>query len=260
MMSRANLVILTGASRGFGVDIARNVALAAKYARDTDYVLAARSADGLNTTAGIVRGALADAASCRVATAPTDLSKAASTDAVLAAVPQPLDAYKHVLLVHNVGTVGPLKHARDLVAVDYDNVMGVNLHVPMQLTSLVVRGAHADAKLQIVNVSSLLGLLAVPRFTLYCTTKASRLMAFRVLAEEDHPRVRVLNYSPGPMETEMRQEILSQMTEACAKSVELADRDVSARALVGLLDSDDVEIQKGKQVDYFDVHEAYKTM
>lgn len=48
----------------------------------------------------------------------------------------------------------------------------------------------------VVNISSICALAAKPSWVLYCTGKAARDMAFKVLAMEE-PDVRVLTYSPG---------------------------------------------------------------
>ncbi|QQP37477.1 Sepiapterin reductase, partial [Caligus rogercresseyi] len=59
---------------------------------------------------------------------------------------------------------------------------------------------HISSPLRIVNVSSAGALDPIPSWGYYCIGKASRLMYFRTLAAEE-PDCRVLNYSPGVMNT-----------------------------------------------------------
>jgi NAD(P)-dependent dehydrogenase (short-subunit alcohol dehydrogenase family) len=66
-----------------------------------------------------------------------------------------------------------------------------------------------STRLVLANVSSGLATRALAGSGLYCTGKAAREMHFRVIAEENKQtnRVRVVNYSPGAMDTEMQDEI-----------------------------------------------------
>lgn len=58
----------------------------------------------------------------------------------------------------------------------------------------------------IVNITSLCGIAPFETHGLYCMGKAAREMHHRVLAQEQLPssKVRVLQYSPGPMDTGMQ--------------------------------------------------------
>jgi len=57
-----------------------------------------------------------------------------------------------------------------------------------------------------VNITSLLSHKAYPSFTQYSVGKAAREAYFRAFAAE-HPGSRVLNYSPGPVDTQMHTEV-----------------------------------------------------
>lgn len=61
-------------------------------------------------------------------------------------------------------------------------------------------------QLVIVNITSLCGIKPFETHGLYCIGKAAREMHFAVLAKEQAaaPKVRVLQYSPGPMDTGMQ--------------------------------------------------------
>uniref|UniRef100_A0AAV2MQM9 Sepiapterin reductase n=1 Tax=Knipowitschia caucasica TaxID=637954 RepID=A0AAV2MQM9_KNICA len=100
-------------------------------------------------------------------------------------------------------------------------------------------------KRTVVNVSSMFAQEPHPRWVLYCTAKAARYMMFKVLAEEE-PDVKVLSYSPGPMDTEMQQEIFRQISitrelMSCEKP--------GSKLLMLVLDSD---FSSGAHIDFFD--------
>lgn len=57
-----------------------------------------------------------------------------------------------------------------------------------------------------INLTSLLAVQAFPSFSQYSVGKAAREAYFRSLALENKD-VKVLSYSPGPVDTDMRGEI-----------------------------------------------------
>jgi len=113
-----------------------------------------------------------------------------------------------------------------------------------------------DAAITVVNISSLLALQPFRSLTLYCAGKAARDMFGRVLAAEE-PAVRVLSYAPGPLRTDMADDIaanagdeeLRQMYREGVKEGFL-DCDVSAARLVTILEEG--KFASGDHVDYYD--------
>lgn len=94
-------------------------------------------------------------------------------------------------------------------------------------------------------------------WALYCAGKAARDMLFQVLALEE-PNVRVLNYAPGPLDTDMQQlaretsvdpDMRKGLQELKAKG-KLVDCKVSAQKLLSLLEKD--EFKSGAHVDFYD--------
>jgi len=83
--------------------------------------------------------------------------------------------------------------------------------------------------------------------------KAAVDMFFRVLAAEN-PDIRVLNYAPGPMKTEMTDEIRWKSSDIEIRSLfetnSFVDKYDSARKLIQILDED--RFESGSHVDYFD--------
>ena len=56
---------------------------------------------------------------------------------------------------------------------------------------------------KVINITSLCALQPFKSWGLYCIGKAGRDMLFKVLAAEE-PTIRVLSYSPGPLDTNMQ--------------------------------------------------------
>lgn len=121
-------------------------------------------------------------------------------------------------------------------------------------------------QIDIINVSSLAAVQPFESWSLYCAGKAARDMYFRVLAEEQkkatHGRtVRVLNWAPGPMDTNMQKEIrenpsVDKATQdyfiSLKESNQLVDSEVSASKLIRLLNTPGA-FETGSHVDFFDL-------
>jgi NAD(P)-dependent dehydrogenase (short-subunit alcohol dehydrogenase family) len=95
----------------------------------------------------------------------------ARPDSIKAAVRALLQGWGHLdILVNNAGVS---YHGKtELMSVgQWDWVLGVNLLAPIQLTRELLPTLLAREEAHIVNVCSVLGLVAIPRFTAYQTTK-----------------------------------------------------------------------------------------
>ncbi|XP_040898731.1 sepiapterin reductase b [Toxotes jaculatrix] len=115
----------------------------------------------------------------------------------------------HVLLIHNVGSLGDITGFENFTNLEMVNsYLSLNVSSALTLTAgiLQVFPCRPGLRWSVVNISSVFALQALPSWVLYCTAKAARKMMFSVLAEEE-PNVKVLSYSPGPLDTEMQEEI-----------------------------------------------------
>jgi sepiapterin reductase len=91
----------------------------------------------------------------------------------------------------------------------------------------------------------------------YCTGKASREMFFRVLAEEN-PTLNVLNYAPGPVDTDMVSEVISGTGDADIKGMfvnlkkteMILTVDQTTNRIIEVLENG--KFESGQHVDYFD--------
>lgn len=135
----------------------------------------------------------------------------------------PAEAPVRAVLVNNVGTLGEMRRIDEWSSVEAIRAaVDLNVTGVAWLTSLFLRHARALAPqpLQphlIVNISSLAALQPFSTQVLYCTGKAARDMLHAgVAAEHDSAeekrRVAVLNYAPGPLDTDMQAEIRASDT------------------------------------------------
>ena len=86
----------------------------------------------------------------------------------------------------------------------------------------------------VINVSSLLGIQAWKSVGHYCSVKAAREMLFKVLALENPDNMRVLNYAPGPIDTEMvkvRRDFLCELFQQTHTDTHNAAIELSSMAL-----------------------------
>ncbi len=146
-------VLLTGASRGLGAQLAR-----AFTERGATVALVARPSEALTAVAAATGGAAY----------PCDLGDLASLPALVAAVEAdgPVD-----VLVNNAGISGIGWYA-DRTLAEIDQVITVNLLAPMYLCRLVLPGMLARRRGQLVNVSSMAAVFAPPGLASYSASKA----------------------------------------------------------------------------------------
>ena len=252
-------VIVTGASRGFGRSVA--VELAKRWIGST-FILTARDQISLEETQRLV---LDQSPGSLVRLHQMDLGDMSSIQGnlqtLLDSVPR---EHTSMCLVNNAGSLGPLERISELADPSVIQAhLGLNVTSPMMLCSLAVRKAvTSGVPLSIVNVSSLAAVQPFDCWMTYCTSKAARDMLHRCVAEEAKQagqNVRVLNYAPGPLDTEMQSEIRNDMPDVPLKDEfagmhsegKLLTADQSAHILGQLLEEDTYE--SGAHVDYYDV-------
>lgn len=147
--------LVTGASRGLGVEIARRLA-----EQGLDLVLAARSADALDAVAA----ELSAKAGRQIRTCIVDMADPVS----LAQLAQSVGAVD--VLVNNAGVEGAASYdERD--ADEIAAAVAVNLSGPMLLTRALLPQMLARGRGHVVNIASLAGLIAVPFNEPYSATK-----------------------------------------------------------------------------------------
>jgi NAD(P)-dependent dehydrogenase (short-subunit alcohol dehydrogenase family) len=186
------LGLITGASKGFGRAVARELA-----AEGWDLVVDARHAAEL-----ALAFTSAPDAFPTVTTIAGDVTDPLHRQALAAAVgDRPLD-----LLVNNASQLGPSPQPA-LAAYDVDTLRRVyetNLIAPLALTQVLLPALERADRATIVNVTSDASVEAYAGWGGYGSSKAALDHLSAVLAEE-HRGLRVYAFDPGDMRTDMHQ-------------------------------------------------------
>lgn len=184
------VAIVTGASRGLGLAIARGLV-----AYDWRLVVDARGADDL--------AALAESLPGTVIALPGDITDPAHRAALIGAAE---DLGGVDLVVNNAGILGPSPQPRlgDYPLDALREVFDVNVVGPLGLIQWALPGLRERGG-SIVNITSDAAVEAYEGWGGYGSAKAAIEQASRVLAAEE-PAVRVWWVDPGDLRTRMHQE------------------------------------------------------
>jgi short-subunit dehydrogenase len=188
---RGRTVVITGASRGLGLELARQ--LAAEGAR---LWLIARSPEALATTAEELRR---HGAARFVETIAADLRFEEQIDRAVERIMRSGDAVD--VLVNNAGTieVGPFEHA---TIEDFADSIDTHFWAPLLLIRKLLPHIPRHGEGRIVNVSSIAGRFAVPHLAPYVAGKfALTGLSETLRAELAKSGIAVTTVTPGLMRT-----------------------------------------------------------
>jgi NAD(P)-dependent dehydrogenase (short-subunit alcohol dehydrogenase family) len=179
--------IVTGASRGLGLALARALA-----ERGWRLVVDARGAEALEAARPGLGG--------NVTAIAGDVAEASHRAALVEAAGSPVD-----LLVNNASALGPspLPPLMRYPLAELERVYRVNAVAPLALAQLVLPAMPAGGR--ILNVTSDAAVEAYEGWGGYGSSKAALEQLSRVLAAE-HPELRVYAVDPGDMRTRMHQD------------------------------------------------------
>lgn len=185
MELRGKRVVVTGASRGIGEELARQFA-----AKGATVAVVARSAESLEKLAADIGGHAY----------PCDLMQRSARDQLIPQIEAdgPID-----VLVNNAGLLDTVGFAT-MDPASIDALIDVNLHGPLQLTRAALPAMLARRDGLILDISSMGGASCSPGVATYSATKAGLTHFNACLREELRGTgVRAAIVELGPVDTEM---------------------------------------------------------
>ncbi|AYJ50696.1 SDR family NAD(P)-dependent oxidoreductase [Rhodococcus sp. P1Y] len=185
-------VLITGASRGIGADIAQTFAAAGAriVLSGRDHATLESFSRTLDTETAIVVA---------------DLSTPSGADALAEDAARAFGGID--VLINNAGISYP-ETVDALDTAHFDEVMQVNLRAPALLAARVGRAMAEGSGGSIVTIASAAALRPLPEHYAYCTAKAGLIMATKVLALELGGRgVRANSVCPTVVLTDMGQKV-----------------------------------------------------
>ena len=210
-------VLVTGASRGLGLELSRalvragaNVVMVARNARDLDE--AGRIANDGGDGGGKAHGLAFDVG---------DKEAVHRIAGAAAALVGDID-----VVVHAASTLGPLPMPLllDTDCEDFERVLAVNLVGPFRLTKVLAGPMVLRQRGLVVFVSSDAAVSAYARWGAYGISKAAQDHLARSLAAELDP-VRFLAFDPGEMDTKMHADAMPEADRATlARPADVAER------------------------------------
>jgi NADP-dependent 3-hydroxy acid dehydrogenase YdfG len=185
------VVLITGASSGFGEDAAQLFA-----EQGCKLVLAARRIDRLQALAEAIQRTGGEAVAI-----PVDVTNRADIEMM---VQSALDLYGRIDILFNNAGFGRLDWLENLdPARDIETQIQVNLTGLILTTRAVLPHMLERGEGHIINMSSVAGLIAAPLYTIYSATKYGVRAFTDALRREVSPfGIRVTGIYPGPAETE----------------------------------------------------------
>jgi NAD(P)-dependent dehydrogenase (short-subunit alcohol dehydrogenase family) len=209
-MSRARTAIITGASRGLGLALARELA-----GRDWRLVIDAREREGLMAAARELSQLT------EVEAVQGDVSDAWHREVLVEFAGDSID-----LLVNNASVLGPSPQpelsAYPLAVLEA--VYSVNVLAPLALIQLVLPQMSVGGC--VINVTSDAAVEAYPGWGGYGSAKAALDQLTAIFAAE-HPELRVYSVDPGDMRTRLHQEAFPEE--------DISDRPPPEESVPGLL-------------------------
>jgi NAD(P)-dependent dehydrogenase (short-subunit alcohol dehydrogenase family) len=220
--------IITGASRGLGLALARALAQ-----RGWRLVIDARGANALERAADELRMNVEQAGHrAAVDAIAGDVTDAWHRDALVTAAGGRID-----LLANNASTLGPSPQPElaRYPGYELERVYAVNLHAPLALIQAALPLIPAGGR--VINVTSDAALEAYAGWGGYGSSKAALEQLTAILAAE-HPELHVYSVDPGDMRTQMHQEAFP--------GEDISDRPPPEQSVPGLLELIEGELPSGR--------------
>jgi sepiapterin reductase len=260
------LLVITGASRGLG----RSIALAfvrqfcpsvATAPEMWKICLLARNQPALLVTRQMIHETLSSNQNVTVDCHGIDLSQMDDLSDRIESILVELssESVSELYFINNGGSLGPIGPCRKTNLQEMRTNFDLNITSACWLSARFVQWAKETMqcpKTVVVNISSLVAIQAFPSLGMYSAGKAARDMFHAALSQEEE-NVLVLNYAPGPLETDMTEQIrqapLLDTSLRPHYQKQLVDSDDSAAKLVDVLFHQ--KFKSGQHLDYYDVIE-----
>jgi 3-oxoacyl-[acyl-carrier protein] reductase len=213
-MSVSTHVIVTGGSRGLGLEMVRVLAAAGygviAVARGPTPALEAAIAACRDAGAGAAAGAVG-----AIQFRPFDLSKTTEIPGFVRSLRKELGPIYGLVNNAGLGTGGVLGNMLDA---DVETLVRLNTLAPILLTKYVLRSMMSERAGRIVNVSSIVAATGYTGLSVYSATKASLVGFTRSLAREVGPLGITVNaIAPGFVSTDMTGELSAEERERIAR-------------------------------------------
>ena len=193
-----HLFILTGASRGMGLAMARKLLKP----NNTLLCISRKTNETLAVQAKMAGSPLLQWAQ--------DLANGADISARLEQWlhEQASGGFASAVLINNAGMIGRIGPISDADADDLSQVLHVGLEAPMQLTAAFLRATESwPARRKVLNISSGLGRKAMASQASYCAAKAGMDHFTRCVALEEALKphgAAICSLAPGVIDTDMQ--------------------------------------------------------
>jgi NAD(P)-dependent dehydrogenase (short-subunit alcohol dehydrogenase family) len=150
-------------------------------------------------------------ASCSVLALECDVTKAQDTERVVKSVE---DAFgKMNVLVNNAGALS-VSTVESIAEEDWDRVMATNVKGPFPMSRAALAAMRRAGGGSIINVGSVLGIVAIRDRAAYCASKGGVTMLTKAMAlDHAHDNIRVNCVCPSIVESDMTQNLFAE-TEA----------------------------------------------
>lgn len=191
------VVVITGASRGLGLELSRK------------FIEAGDTVFGISRTRKYWPAARRKLASKKFILLCGDLTSEKVANKFLSAI---IRKFRRIdILINNAGFCGPLSRVEVLSAKTLNSHLSQNLLSAFLMCKYAIPTMLKQPLALILNISSMAGIRAVPRLFPYSAAKFGMLALSQAIAKENEGTgLRCMTVCPGGMNTEMRRELFGE--------------------------------------------------
>ncbi|XP_049847834.1 sepiapterin reductase-like [Schistocerca gregaria] len=258
-------IIVTGASRGIGKNVAVELSGVSHYGSKHFLISSTKLADLEETKECIIKNKNPNLPEPVVDVFPMDFSDIENLDKNIQQFLKPSKTYSRIILINNHGNADPigLIHNFKFGTKEIKRALDLNVLSFIALTSAVLKNSLNRAEeVYVVNISSLGAIKPIPGWGVYCAGKAARDMFIQVLAAEvemlkkESPgiKVKAINYAPGVVDTDAYRDAYQKTNELVNTELKFGKpltASYTSKVLVDLLIRN--EWESGSHIDIGDI-------